>query len=240
MLPVSEDVGRHEASLPNTAPWNTLSEHDASELSDALTPLHLRRGERVTGAVGIVSSGVLAVEQRLYDGRRVLSTLFHGSDLVDLTRSARRHQDQLTALSPSLFLCLKDEKLQMIMGKRRKLAEAMLVNIRKHSERMRNHVTDLVHKTPIERLAALMFEFKRWPDNEGSRTRADIIRLPIQRSDIADYIGVKPETLSRATTKLVREGLISIIGPDEIKLIDIPAMRRIADGGRPRQSTRAA
>jgi len=240
VLPISEHVSRHEAGLPNAAPWNTLPEHDAAEPQGALTPVHLRRGERVDGAVGIVSSGALAVERRLYDGRRVLSALFHGSDLVDLTRSARKHQDQLTALNPSLFLRLDDNQMHIIMGRRRALAEAMLANIRKHSERMRSHVTDLVHKTPIERLAALMFEFKRWPDNERSRTRADIIRLPIQRADIADYIGVKPETVSRATTKLVREGLISIIGPDEIQMLDIPAMRRIADGGRPRQSTRAA
>jgi len=33
--------------------------------------------------------------------------------------------------------------------------------------------------------------------------------------------------------------MITIIGPDEIHLIDIPAMRRIADGGRARQCARA-
>ncbi len=240
MLQVSEDVSRHEAGLPNTSPWNLLPERGAAHLLSAATPIHLLRGDRVDGTAGIVSSGVLTVERRLYDGRRVLCTLFHGGDLVDLTRSERRHQDHLTALTPSLFLRLKDDLVETIIAGRNELAEAVLARLRNHFERMRDHVTDLVNKTPIERLAALMFEFQRWPENDASRKGPKIIRLPIQRSDIADYIGVKPETLSRATTKLAREGLIKVIGQDEIQILDVPAMRRIAEGGRPRQSNRVA
>lgn len=240
MLQVSEDVSRHEASLPNMAPWNSLPEHSAAQLLSAATPVHLMRGDRVEGTAGIVSSGVLTVERRLYDGRRVLCSLFHGGDLVDLTRSKRRHQDHLTALIPSLFLRLQDDLMESIINGCSELAEAILAKLRHHFERMRDHVTDLVHKTPIERLAALMFEFQHWPENDASRSGPKIIRLPIQRSDIADYIGVKPETLSRATTKLAREGLIKVIGQDEIQMLDVPAMRRIADGGRPRQSNRIA
>ena len=239
MHQVSGDVRRHGSILPNNPPWDTLSDHSVAQLLDAATPISLRRGDPVKCNVGILCSGALAVERRLYDGRRILCTLFHGGDLVDLTRSERMNQGQLTALNPSLFLSLENSRVEAYFGRHSELAEAMLSRFRQHFERMRDHVTDLVHKTPVERLASLLFEFRRWPENNMSGAGKNVVRIPIQRSDIADYIGVKPETLSRTTTKLAKEGLIDTSGPDEIHLIDIPAMRRIADGGRPRQSTRA-
>ena len=118
----------------------------------------------------------------------------------------------------------------------RVIAEQLLVQ----SARMRDHITDLAGKTPLERLSSVLFEIRRWPENKDPRADPSAVRLLIQRMDIAAYIGVKPETLSRAFKQLERERLIHLSQADQVTLLDAPSLRRIANGGRPRQSTRAA
>jgi CRP/FNR family transcriptional regulator len=47
------------------------------------------------------------------------------------------------------------------------------------------------------------------------------------RGDIASYLGLKIETVSRLISRLQEEGLIQVQGR-EMKLLDLPAFRRIA------------
>ncbi|WP_367575959.1 helix-turn-helix domain-containing protein [Pelagibius sp. Alg239-R121] len=62
----------------------------------------------------------------------------------------------------------------------------------------------------------------------------------VESVDIADYIVVKPETVSRAIRKLEQVRWIRIPESDQVFLADTPAMRQIANGGRPRQSRKRA
>lgn len=226
--------------LPDHAPWNGLSEICKKDLLETATRGYLVRGEEARSDVCIVLSGALAVERELSDGRRVLCALFHQGDLIDLRRSERIRQGRLIALKDSELLNLNEEQVDDCTHAHNDLANAFMGQQGNHFARMRDHTTDLASKTPFERMASVIFEFKRWPDSLCEQKDGNSVRIPILRIDIADYIGVKPETVSRAIRKLERERRIAIPEPDRIFLIDIPAMRQIANGGRPRQSRQRA
>jgi len=53
--------------------------------------------------------------------------------------------------------------------------------------------------------------------------------LPMSREDIASYLGITPETLSRILTKLERQGLIELDNR-EILLVDPIRLDMIAEG----------
>jgi CRP/FNR family nitrogen fixation transcriptional regulator len=53
-----------------------------------------------------------------------------------------------------------------------------------------------------------------------SRGRSDTVVLPITRYDIAEYLAVSAETVSRSLTDLKRRGLIQMSGTREVKIID--------------------
>lgn len=226
--------------LPDHAPWNGLSESCKSDLLETATHSYLTRGEEAASDVCIVLSGALAVERELSDGRRVLSTLFHAGDLIDLRRSERIRQGRLIALKDSELLILDQERVALCTDQHSDLASAFIGQQGNHFARMRDHVADLASKTPFERMASVLFEFKRWPGSSGEKKECNSIQIPILRIDIADYIGVKPETVSRAIRKLEKERRIAIPEPDRVFMIDVPAMRQIANGGRPRQSRQHA
>ena len=45
------------------------------------------------------------------------------------------------------------------------------------------------------------------------QTQPDIIALPMDRRDIADYLGLTVETVSRAISAYQRKGFLTVAGP---------------------------
>jgi len=55
--------------------------------------------------------------------------------------------------------------------------------------------------------------------------------LPMSRADIADYLGLSLETVSRVFTGFKRLGFISLRGRRGVQLVDRAALRAVADAG---------
>ena|SRR6185437_14991494 len=86
----------------------------------------------------------------------------------------------------------------------------------------------LGRKTARERLASfLMMQSRQGVACNRPRGR---FPLPMTRSDIADYLGLTIETVSRTLTKLRKEGLIDIPGAAEIMIRNHPALHNLAEG----------
>jgi len=58
-------------------------------------------------------------------------------------------------------------------------------------------------------------------------TRSVTVPLPMSRQDIADYLGLTFETVSRVLTKLAREKVILIV-PDGVRLLDAGRLDQLA------------
>ncbi len=82
----------------------------------------------------------------------------------------------------------------------------------------------LGQKKADERLCFLFIHLlTRLPDATPTH-----IELPMNRLDIADYLGLTVETVSRSLTKLRKEGLISTPGPHAIQIHDINSVKERA------------
>jgi CRP/FNR family transcriptional regulator len=60
---------------------------------------------------------------------------------------------------------------------------------------------------------------------------ASPVALPMSRQDLADYLGLTIETVSRTFTQLKRDGLIALARPELVDLAEPDALRRVAEGG---------
>ncbi len=86
----------------------------------------------------------------------------------------------------------------------------------------------LGRKTARERLASfLVMQSRQGMPSGQSRQR---FRLPMTRSDIADYLGLTIETVSRTLTRLRAEGMIAIMSQSELAIRDAVALEGLAGG----------
>ncbi|CAH2600062.1 Nitrogen fixation regulation protein FixK [Rhodovastum atsumiense] len=82
------------------------------------------------------------------------------------------------------------------------------------------HILLLGRKTSRERLATFLI----WRAGKD-----DMIRLPMSRLDIADYLGMTIETTSRTFSMFRREDLIELAGANVVKLLDRERLADIAE-----------
>ena len=76
-----------------------------------------------------------------------------------------------------------------------------------------------------ERVAAFLVAMReRWARIKGPSVT---IQLPMQRIDMADYLGLTIETVSRTLTKLARDGVILIV-PEAVRVLDEKKLTAIA------------
>jgi CRP/FNR family transcriptional regulator len=79
----------------------------------------------------------------------------------------------------------------------------------------------LGRKTATERLASFLVAL-------GGEGPKDLLRLPMSRSDIADYLGLTKETVSRVLSGFRRDRLIRLRAMDEVEILDREALNAVA------------
>ncbi|MEM9855297.1 MAG: Crp/Fnr family transcriptional regulator [Pseudomonadota bacterium] len=209
--------------------WAELEPVSRHELWNGADLLEYEQGDVITVQFGLMISGTAAMEYVLANGRRSLVELFHSGDLLDASRHERQPQGKMIALGYCALISLDSEEFERCARHHQDVLSAYRKQLQDQTGRLRDHINDLAVKTPIERIVATLFELRRWPEDDKSNVATTA--LPILRKDIAAYLGLRPETLSRALKKLTHHGLISI-GPesDAITLNDLPKLRLVANG----------
>ncbi len=87
----------------------------------------------------------------------------------------------------------------------------------------------LGRKTARERLASFLLAQSRQGMPSGHLRRR--FGLPMTRVDIADYLGLTIETVSRTLTRLRAEALIDVVSPSAIVICDPSGLESLAGGG---------
>jgi CRP/FNR family nitrogen fixation transcriptional regulator len=80
-------------------------------------------------------------------------------------------------------------------------------------EHVENHLLLLGRQTALERVAAFLAEMDRRLEQPA------VMALPMVRRDIADYLGLTLETVSRALSTLRDQGILSVTGPMQREIV---------------------
>jgi CRP/FNR family nitrogen fixation transcriptional regulator len=82
--------------------------------------------------------------------------------------------------------------------------EQLMTSMMSSLDRAHDHMVLLGRKTALEKMASFLLEIA------DRRANADRAELSMQRTDIADHLGLTIETVSRTLTQMVRDGLIRL------------------------------
>lgn len=171
-----------------------------------------------------IASGVGTVEKISSSGRRQILAFIFPGDFVGLSHSenyeyAVKSLSSLTAyeFKRSNLFALSEElpTLRANLKEIRSLVLALTLD----------QVYLLGQLKAYERVCFMLKQLlARIPG-----ARPDRIELPMTRVDIADYLGLTVETVSRSLSQLKRDGLISTLSPNAIRILKLEAVEELAD-----------
>lgn len=179
-----------------------------------------------------VISGVLMMSRTGTDGRRqVLSFLFR-DNFVGLT-ATDTYFFSVEAVTPTVVACCPRRRLLERL-ETDPLAERAFLNMMfRVVEDMLDVVYSLGQRTASERLAVFLLYLRHWHRlteaiADDSSPLLDEVRVPMSREDVADFLGLKKETVSRSFRDLEDRQLIRRLDTQRIRIENLPALRALA------------
>jgi CRP/FNR family transcriptional regulator, nitrogen fixation regulation protein len=159
-----------------------------------------------------VKKGAVRTYKLLSDGRRQIGAFHLDGDVFGLT-SGETHRFTAEAVVTTTLRLIKRKSLEATAGADRVLARNLLSMTTQSLQHAEDHMLLLGRKAALERVAAFLLEMdKRLADS-------DVISLPMTRHDIADYLGLTLETVSRALSRLRRAGAVGFSGATQREIM---------------------
>jgi CRP/FNR family transcriptional regulator len=171
-----------------------------------------------------VLEGVLRLYKLLPDGRRQIVGFALPGDFLGMAASAR-HGYSADAIGP-VTVCrfFKSSFARFIENGPHLLRRVNELTVRELSQ-AQQHMVLLGRRSAEVRVVCFLIG---WRDRLAQRRAPSrTVPLPMSRQDIADFLGLTIETVSRTFTKLERDGLIEIV-PGSINLVDAARVEALA------------
>jgi CRP/FNR family transcriptional regulator, nitrogen fixation regulation protein len=165
-----------------------------------------------------VVSGSVRTYKILSDGRRQVGGFYLPGDLFGL-EFADEHTLSAEAISDAKVLVVKRSALTALAGHDALIAQQLFNLTGRELRRVQDRILLLV-KSAQERVASFLLEM-------AERVSGNSIDLPMSRQDIADYLGLTIETVSRTLTSLECAAAIEVPTSRRIVLRNRPALSRM-------------
>jgi CRP/FNR family transcriptional regulator, nitrogen fixation regulation protein len=159
-----------------------------------------------------VMTGAVRSYKLLSDGRRQIGAFHLVGDIFGL-EIGTEHRFTAEAVVDTSVRLINRRSLEVVAESDIVVARnllSMTTNNLRHAE---DHMLLLGRKTSLERVAAFLIEMDK------RLTAAGILALPMCRRDIADYLGLTLETVSRALSRLHDLGILGFIGNNQRQIV---------------------
>jgi CRP/FNR family transcriptional regulator len=215
---------------------NACAALDGDELHDLEAIMSHRRldaGEMLLlegdeiGHVFNVITGGLKLYKSMPDGRaQVVGFVLPGDFLASPFRE--RYAFSAEAVRTTELCLLPRDGLRRLFVRYEKLKERFLVLSYGDLAAGQEHMLLLGRMTALERVATLLLKWLKRAERIGGMT--DPLFLSALRRDLADYLGLSIETVSRTFTRLATEGVIELQRADSVYVRDRARLEHIAHG----------
>ncbi len=214
---------------------DALGPERASELSRTARLDRWSRGKRIfaedeaTREIAFVIDGAAGMTKRLPGGRIHIVGLLGPGDMF-----GRLGDGPLTyrveALSDATVLAFERSVFEDVVGTCLEAERLLLIAMMDELDATRDWLLLLGGRSAAERLAGFLLVLTRRGfasrcEEEGNRS----VQIPLRRVDLAHYLGVRPESLSRAFRRLQETGILTVTNTTSVEIADLPALIAMTD-----------
>jgi CRP/FNR family transcriptional regulator len=212
-------------ALCTGGPLNFLRPLEAERLCDLELPVehvtlpeHGRLFEQDAPAnhICVLLEGVVRLTRFLSDGRRQILGFGLPGNLVGF-QTGDRYSFSVEAVIPTKACRFPRVCFFDLANKRPLLTQKFLGLLAQELSLAQDQVTVLGYRSAEKRVASFLMNLRdRWLRIVGSDK---ITPVPMTRQDIADYLGLRVETVSRTISQMSREMLIET-GPGHVRILN--------------------
>jgi CRP/FNR family transcriptional regulator, nitrogen fixation regulation protein len=217
---VSSDQS-HTHTIPRTAP----ARGGFGAMEAMGSQMKFGRNEEIYGEgepaeyVYKVTKGAVRTYKIFCDGRRQIGGFYLPGDIFGL-EIGKEHQFSAEAINDVTVLVVRRSAIVSLAERDCDAARALWSFTGRELNRVQEHLLLLV-KSAQQRVASFLLEMS------ARLVATDAVELPMSRQDIADYLGLTIETVSRTMTQLASEQAIRLPSARRIVLHNSGALRQL-------------
>lgn len=167
-----------------------------------------------------VVSGVVRTCQFLSDGRRQIDAFHLPGDVFGF-ESGAQHRLSAEAVADCTVVAYRRRGMDTMMAADDGMARQFFAYAMTCLAQTREHCLLLGRGSAAQKIAAFLLEM-------AERGASDtVVELPMSRQDIADYLGLTIETVSRTLSQMERDGVIALPTTRRVVLKNLRALRAL-------------
>ncbi|MEX2617446.1 MAG: cyclic nucleotide-binding domain-containing protein [Alphaproteobacteria bacterium] len=174
-----------------------------------------------------VTGGTVRLYKLLPDGRRQITGFLNNGDFMGIALN-NSYSYSAEAVDRVKVCRFARGKLEVLLDKYPHLERRMLGLASNELIQAQDQMMLLGRKTAKEKIVTFLLSLSKRQLKIGGK--ASPVALPMSRTDIADYLGLTTETVSRTFSLLKRDHAIRIEQGGMVSLPDIEALQDVADG----------
>jgi CRP/FNR family nitrogen fixation transcriptional regulator len=223
--PMSQPVSRPVPRAPQV-PRSLTGSHGLIGQTELMgVPMSFSRNTEIYGEnepadyLYKVVSGTVRTYKIFDDGRRQIGGFYFAGDVFGL-ELGEAHQFSAEAVDNCVVLLVKRSALVALADRNGDTARQLWSFTARELQRVRAHMLLLI-KSAEERVACFLLEMA------DRLSTAESVELPMSRQDIADYLGLTIETVSRTLTHLEAKAAIALPSSRHVVLRNRKALVRL-------------
>jgi CRP/FNR family nitrogen fixation transcriptional regulator len=164
-------------------------------------------------ALYAILTGAVRTVRYSRDGRRQVGAFYYPGDLFGLA-AEDEHDFTAEAICPTRIMFFE----RSLTGDDEATVAAALCEL----SRAHAHLAMLGRRSAEEKVASFLVDMAR-------RGATDLANLPMSRQDMADYLGLALETVSRALGRFKDQGLVRFTSSRDFHIVRGAALNRLAE-----------
>ncbi len=174
-----------------------------------------------------LTEGVVKIYKMMVDGRRQITGFLFPGDFLGLVHNESYAYTAETVTETKLCQFPRGQ-LEALLDELPSLEQRLLGMASHELAAAQDQMILLGRKSARERVASFLLMLSKAAERQGQQSNP--ILIPMPRTDIADYLGLTTETVSRTLTQFNGEHLIHLMNDKHVQLVDPTALFKVAAG----------
>ncbi|PQO23951.1 Crp/Fnr family transcriptional regulator [Rhodobacteraceae bacterium WD3A24] len=219
--------------VPAIALESGLTEQEQARLSAIGRVQRYAKGATILDAEGepamlaSVLDGFVKLQKTRLDGRRQIVGLLVPGEMIGQVYGARPDFES-EAATDVMLRTFDRRRFRTLLDDIPRLEHNVLASLLHEFEAAREWMMLVSGHSVTERFAGfLLLLCRRWPESCCSVSadgRNAMVRLPVSRADLAQYLGTTVESISRAVQQHVRDGVLGMRSASQFEVLDFPEL----------------